>query len=190
MWNNKLDMKHSDKIEEHTKQQTTKSLSAVLDSIVDNYADDERISITPNEDSDGFEVEYIGKDSAWRTIIGYEDEQNNHKIMVVSILGISIPLEKRSPIAELIARINFYKDEAESTYVVMNMDDGELGILTSLPLMDGELTQAMLEKMLSSNLMVIAAYTSAIMKVVYCDATPLDVMKAIKEENLSEKTLH
>lgn len=183
-------MKNSDSIEEHTEIQTTNSLSAALNSIVDSYADDERLSITPNEDSDGFEVEYIGKDSAWRTIIGYEDEPNNHKIMVVSILGISIPLKERSRISELIARINFDKDETESTYVVMNMNDGELGILTSLPLMDGKLTQAMLEKMLSSNLMVIETYTSAIMKVVYCDAAPLDVMKAIKEEMLAEKTLH
>jgi hypothetical protein len=168
----------------------TRSLYEEVSVIVSQCADDECLLISPVEDEGGYEVEYVGKDSAWRTVICVENEPDKYKIVVASFFPISIPLAMRSQLAELIARINFDKDETEATYMAMNMDDGELAILTSLPLMDGVLTRSMLEKMLSSNLMVIEGYTSAIMKVVYCGVTPLDAMKAICEDKLAEKTLH
>lgn len=168
----------------------TRSLYEAVSAIVSQCADDERFLISPVEEHDGYEVEYVGKGSEWRTGVYIEDEPDKHKIVVYSLLGISIPLAMRSQLAELITRINFDKDEGESTYLAMNMDDGELVIFTSLLLMDGELTGAMLEKMLSSNLMVIEGYTSAIMKVIYCDVTPSAAMKTIHDEMLAEKTLH
>jgi len=168
----------------------TRSLYEEVSVIVSQCADDECLLISPAEDEGGYEVEYVGKDSAWRTVLCVENEPYKYKVVLASILAISIPLARRSQLAALITRINFDKDETEATYVAMNMDDGELAILTSLPLMDGVLTRSMLEKMLNSNLMVIVGYTSAIMKVVYCGVTPLDAMKSILEEKPATNMLH
>jgi hypothetical protein len=166
---------------------TSKPLFEMVNNLV-GFADKARISISPVPDEGGFEVEYLGKDSAWETAINCEDETSNNEIAVFSMFSIIIPKELRGLIAELASRINC--DNNSSTYVALNMDEGILGIITNIFLKDGTLTFLMMDHMLASNSKVIEDYTSVIMKVLYCGLKPSEAMNNFHDEYVAVKTLH
>jgi len=183
-------MKKINETQSSLSQESAKSLATVVDGIVSCYTDDERLSISPDEEGSGYEVEYVGKSSAWRTAVGFEDEPDNRKITVISVLSIAVPQDLRSQIAELVTRINCDKDDTESSYIAFDMDDGAVVLITSIHLKDGELTFSMFDQMLTSNLMITEDFTSVIMKVVYCGVKPSEAMRLYKDEKLAAKTLH
>lgn len=118
------------------------------------------------EDSDCTLIvaEIGGDDGSWKTYIQVTDTDENRLVVIHAHLPARIPEVNRLKVAELLTRINY--DLIVGNFE-LNLDDGAVLFKTTLDLADGELTQAMFERMYETNGSVMNGYYAKILAAGY-----------------------
>lgn len=110
-----------------------------------------------------------GDNGTWRwLLIAIEDDEDNI-VRIYSTLPVNVPELRRSAIAELITRIN---ESLGSGNFEMDFADGQVRVKTTLDLMDGTLTQAMLMRIFMINLSITDQNLQTIMGVAFGGVEP------------------
>lgn len=108
-----------------------------------------------------------GKNGRWPCIaIGGSE---NRDLVFLSLFPVNIPKEKRSAVAELLARINYRLSHG---CYEMDFEDGELRFRTSIPAVQGEVQGELLEYLVFANLCAFDSHFENIMRVLYTDVSP------------------
>lgn len=93
-------------------------------------------------------AEIAGDDGTWKVYIQITEDEEVRRIVVHSPLPAIIPEHNRLKVAELLTRINY--DLIIGNFE-LGLDDGLVLFKTTLDLADGQLTQAMFERMYELN---------------------------------------
>jgi len=109
-------------------------------------------------------AEINGDDGSWRVYIQITDDDKDRLVVIHAQLPARIPDSNRVNVAELLTRINY--DLIVGNFE-LGLDDGEVLFKTTLDLADGQLTQAMFERMYMLNGQIMNQYFSQILSVGY-----------------------
>ena len=122
-----------------------------------------------------------GDNGTWRWhLVAIEDDKDTI-VRIYSALPVNVPELRRPAIAELITRIN---ESLGSGNFEMDFADGQVRVKTTLDLMDGTLTQAMLMRIFMINLSITDQNLQTIMGVAFGGvepATALEMREAVGE---------
>lgn len=115
-----------------------------------------------------------GDNGTWRwLLIAIEDDEDNI-VRIYSTLPVNVPELRRPAIAELITRIN---ESLGSGNFEMDFADGQVRCKTTLDLMDGTLTQAMLMRIFMINLSITDQNLQTIMGVAFGGVEPATALE-------------
>ncbi len=89
-----------------------------------------------------------GELGTWHTYIQITDDSDDRRVVIHANLPARIPESTRLKVSELLTRINY--DLVLGNFE-LGLDDGELLFKTAIDLADGQLTQAMFERMYQLN---------------------------------------
>lgn len=103
--------------------------------------------------------------------------EENETFVFFSILPLRAPEEKRALLAELITRINYGMNIGNFE---MDMNDGELRYKTSIDVEGGELTQKMVETLVTVNLSTNDRYFTAFTDVLYANVSPAEAVGRVE----------
>jgi hypothetical protein len=120
---------------------------------------------------------FKGKSGNWTCYAQALDD--SRRFIFVSVMESSVPEDKRLAIAEFLTRVNYalFLGSFE-----MDFSDGEVRYKTAMAVEDGELTQAMIKKMVYANVMSMDRYLPGIMSVIYGGASPADALAHIEQK--------
>ena len=108
-----------------------------------------------------------------------ETSQCHFLLGVNSFVPNKTPLARRPAIMELLTRINF--DLAVGCYE-LDLTDGEIRFRTSIILPGADITDAIAEHLIRSNLCIVDERMPRIMAVLYSDITPEEALKPKPEK--------
>lgn len=106
-------------------------------------------------------------------------DEDEKKIIFLSVCSTNAPENKKIAIAELITRLNFGKFLGNFE---MDYEDGEIRYKTSAYWGSVELDIEMIEMLIMTNIITMDTCLPGIMKVIYGDLTPLDAYNLVKAE--------
>ena len=115
-----------------------------------------------------------GDTAAWRCAVVIHREGD--AVEVRSMFEGPVPEARRHDVAEFICRVNF---GLLLGAFEMDFDDGEIAFRTSAPVVGGELPDDALQGLIGANLSTVNDYYPAIMRLIYGEATPLEVLEAV-----------
>jgi len=124
---------------------------------------------------------FSGKNGKWICYAQAREAQN--QFVFYSILPSNAPQDKRATMAEFITRANYGMIIGNFE---MDYDDGEIRYKTSVDIEGSELTLAMIRQLVYANLIITDRYFPGIMRIMYSDSTPEDVLEDIELEVLDE----
>lgn len=103
--------------------------------------------------------------------------EDHETFVFFSILPLRAPEEKRASLAELITRINYGMNIGNFE---MDMNDGELRYKTSIDVEGGDLTQKMVETLVTVNLSTTDRYFTAFTDVLYANVSPAEAVGRVE----------
>ena len=117
---------------------------------------------------------FSGKNGKWLCYAHAREEEA--QFAFYSVLSINVPADKRHKVAEFITRANYGMmiGNFEMDYV-----DGEIRYKTSIDVEGTDLTSTMIQQLVYPNLIITDHYFEGIMRVVYSDDTPVDILDGI-----------
>lgn len=130
-----------------------------------------------NEDEPILQMGFRGENGNWTCFAHALDD--SRRFIFVSVMESNIPQEKRQAVAEFLTRINY---ELFLGSFEMDFSDGELRYKTAIAVEDGELTQAMIKKMVYVNVMSMDRYLPGILSIVYGGVSPADALAQIEQK--------
>lgn len=111
----------------------------------------------------------------------YADVDEDREILAFySYLPANVPPERFADMAEFITRANYGMRIGNFE---MDYRDGELRYKTSLDIEGGELTSKLIENLLGANLSTMDRYFHGLMRVIYGDSTPAQLIESIENPN-------
>lgn len=105
-------------------------------------------------------VEIGGDHGNWKMFVQITDDDEARRVVIHAKLPARIPEGNRRKVAELLTRINY--DLIVGNFE-LGFDDGEVLFKTTLDLADGQLTQAMFERMYMLNAQIVNEYFAQIL---------------------------
>lgn len=138
--------------------------TAALYSTIAAFMDEAEWPYQGEAESGILSAEINGDEGSWRVYIQITDDDEARRVVVHAQLPARIPDGNRVKVAELLTRINY--DLIVGNFE-LGLDDGEVLFKTTLDLADGQLTQAMFERMYVLNGQTMNQYFSQILSVGY-----------------------
>jgi len=118
---------------------------------------------------------FQGENGKWTCYAKARDDED--QFVFYSVCPINAPDSKRLAVAEFLTRAN-------SGMIIgnfeMDFEDGEIRYKTSIDVEDDSLSCALIKRLVYANVMMMDAYLSGIMSVIYGDVTPLDAIAQIE----------
>ncbi len=106
-----------------------------------------------------------------------QTREKSNQLVVYSLCPLSIPATKLPQVAEFITRANFGLTFGNFE---MNYQDGEVRFKTSVDLGEDQLSLSVTRQVVYANLILMDKYLPGIMKVLYSDTPPADVIAGIE----------
>ncbi len=97
----------------------------------------------------------------------------------LSSFPVKVPENKRLLIAEFLTRVNYGISMGNFE---MDFEDGNIRYKTSIDVEGDRLTPALVDNLVSMNVLMIDYYFPGIMKVIYGGVSPEEAIKAVEEE--------
>ena len=118
---------------------------------------------------------FSGKNGKWLCYAHAREEEA--QFAFYSVLSINGPADKRHKVAEFITRANYGMmiGNFEMDYV-----DGEIRYKTSIDVEGTDLTSTMIQQLVYPNLIITDHYFEGIMRVVYSDDSPVEILDGIE----------
>jgi hypothetical protein len=127
----------------------------------------------PDEEADRLLIPVRGESGIWEChVIVLDDER---EVLVLSMLPVDVPPERRAAVAEAINRANY---GLRLGNFEMDHDDGEVRFRTSVNLDGAVLSGAVIRTLLEANAQITDAYLSALGGVADGSAEPADAIAA------------
>ena len=123
---------------------------------------------------------FNGGDVLWDfNMVARQKSDGDFLLAVSSFIPNKARPERRAAVAELLTRINW---ELSLGCFEMNYADGEIRFRTSMILPSADITDAIAEHLIRSNLCIVDERMAQIMAVLYSDVTPEDALKPKEEK--------
>jgi len=129
------------------------------------------------ENSSFLMLDFSGKNGTWRCYAQAREAQ--HQVVFYSVLPVRAPEDKRQRLAEFITRANYGMVVGNFE---MDFEDGEIRYKTSLDVEGAELLHPLLRQVVYANIVITDRYLPGIMRVLYSDDSPQDVLLGIEGE--------
>lgn len=126
-------------------------------------------------------AEILGDDGNWRVFIQITDDDETRLVAIHAHHPVRIPEGNRLKVAELLTRINY--DLLVGNFE-LNLDDGAVLFKTTLDLADGQLTQAMFERMYEINSLSMNQYYAKILSVGYGNTDQAEVVEEVRPDGV------
>jgi hypothetical protein len=127
-------------------------------------------------------AEILGDDGSWRVYIQITDNEEARRVVIHADLPVRIPETNRLKVAELLTRINY---ELIVGNFELNFEDGTVLFKTTLDLADGQLTQAMFERMYEINGHSMNQNYAKILSVGYGEAGSVKLVEESRPDGVS-----
>ncbi|GAB5494176.1 MAG: hypothetical protein Phog2KO_43910 [Phototrophicaceae bacterium] len=127
------------------------------------------------EGSSVLSMGFSGKNGKW--ICYAHARESESQFAFYSVLSINVPVDKRHKVAEFITRANYGMmiGNFEMDYI-----DGEIRYKTSIDVEGTDLSSTMIQQLVYPNLIITDHYFEGIMRVVYSDMRPIDILDEIE----------
>jgi hypothetical protein len=149
-------------------------VGAIYDAMLKFFTEDDW-PITPLEGRPIIRTAFSGKNGNWACFAQAREEQ--FRCLFYSVCATNTPENKRMAMAEYLTRANY-------DLVIGNFEldfrDGEVRYKTSIDVEGDELTSALLKQMVYANVMIFDKYLPGIMKVMYTDVPPAEIVDEIE----------
>ncbi|HWO27099.1 MAG TPA: YbjN domain-containing protein [Kofleriaceae bacterium] len=129
-------------------------------------ADEERRSVT---------MLMEGRNGTWPCIVVAREQEQ--QILVYSASSLRVPPDRRTKLAETIARANFGMVIGNFE---LEMDTGEIRYKTSLDVSESELDGGLLERILRPNIQTMDRYLPTFAAAIHSDATPVQALARVE----------
>ena len=130
---------------------------------------------------------FNGGDVLWDfNIVARQKSDGDFLLAVSSFIPNKARPDRRAAVAELLTRINW---ELTLGCFEMNYADGEIRFRTSMILPSAELTDAIAEHLVQSNLCIVDERIGQIMAVLYSKKSPATVIKPMPSKSAKAKTI-
>ena len=116
-----------------------------------------------------YSITCTGNCGSWRVIADAQVFDDKERVVIYSVYPIRVPENKRSIVSELVSRINYGMSIGNFE---MDFNDGEIRMKTSIALLGTALSDAMFDRLFSSNIGSANRYLSAIYGVAFGDISP------------------
>ncbi|WP_228845463.1 YbjN domain-containing protein [Phototrophicus methaneseepsis] len=120
---------------------------------------------------------FSGKNGKWTCFAQAREVQQ--QFVFYSVLPINVPKNKRQATAEFLTRANYGMIIGNFE---MDYDDGEIRYKTSIDVEGEELTPPLIRQVVYSNVVITDRYLPGVMKVIYGDQTPADIIQEIESQ--------
>jgi len=127
-------------------------------------------------------LDFSGKNGNWRCYAQAREPQR--QVVFYSVLPVRAPESKRQAMAEFLTRANYGMVIGNFE---MDFEDGEIRYKTSLDVEGAELLHPLLRQVVYANIVITDRYLPGIMRVLYSDATPQEVLLSIEGDSSSDE---
>lgn len=118
---------------------------------------------------------FQGENGRWQLIARARDPEQ--QVIVFSVLEKRVPEERRSAMAEFVARANYGMIIGNFE---LDFSDGEVRYKTSIDVESGELTTGMVKRLVYANVLMMDKYLPGIIDVMHGRAEPADAIAKIE----------
>jgi hypothetical protein len=128
------------------------------------------------EGSLAFRTKFTQRNGSYEFIA---DVRGEHPVVwFCSIAPFRVPEEKRPAMAEFLARANYGMPIGNFE---MNYTSGEIRFKTSIPLRDGELTIAMVDGLVGTNVLTMDRYVPGMMSLLWAETSPETAISKVEK---------
>ncbi len=153
------------------------SKTSIMEVVVDFFTEKEW-SFTRSEERSAVYASFHGADFSWDCYARiYEEAQ---RLVFYSIPQVTIPEDKRLPVAEYFTRANYGLPIGNFE---LDLDDGEVRYKTSIDVEEDRLTRALLNHIIYANIVTVDKYLPGLMAVVYGDVSPAEAVAQVEESS-------
>jgi hypothetical protein len=143
--------------------------------IVTSFLQEDDWPLAPVPGQSMIQTRFEGENGRWPCLLQAREEQA--QCVVYSVCPTKVPDEKLQAMAELLTRANY-------GLVIGNFEmdfrDGEVRFKTSVDFEGDRLSTALVRQLLYANVLAMDHYLPAIMRVIYSDASPAEVIAAVE----------
>ncbi|MGJ3238638.1 MAG: YbjN domain-containing protein [Anaerolineae bacterium] len=140
-------------------------------------------------EEDGWEFQWVagisalsmgfsGRNGKW--LCYAQARETEEQFAFYSVLAVNVPLNKRHKVAEFITRVNYGMVIGNFE---MDYEDGEVRYKTSIDVEGAELGASMIRQVVYANLIITDRYLPGIMRVIYSEETPVEILDSIELMN-------
>ncbi len=130
-----------------------------------------------SDDKSAIQINITGKNGRWVCMAVADVE--GESVAFISLFPSRALPQKQAACAELLMRINFGLKHGAFE---MDFEDGEIRFRTALPIAPAEVTPAMIERMVGSNLLTCDAFYDPIMRVLHGGSSPKEALAKEEEK--------
>jgi hypothetical protein len=113
--------------------------------------------------------------------------EQEEQFVFYSVLPINVPDNRLAKMAEFLTRVNYGMVIGNFE---MDYDDGEIRYKTSVDIEGSELSAALIRQIVYANLVITDRYLPGVMRVVYSDDSPHEVLESVElSESLDDLLL-
>ena len=120
-------------------------------------------------------TQFRGENDQWNCFV--EANQEKNQLVFYSVCRTNVPTEKRQSMAEFLTRANF-------GLIIGNFEmdyrDGQVRYKTSLDVEDTTVSETLVRNMVYANVTLMGHYLPGVMKVIYSNLTPLQILEEIE----------
>lgn len=135
------------------------------------------------EDAPVLSMGFSGHNGKW--LCYAQARELEEQVVFYSVLSVNAPEEKRAKVAEFITRVNYGMVIGNFE---LDYEDGEIRYKTSIDVEGTELGASMVKQLVYANLVITDRYLPGIMRVLYSNESPVDVLDSIELEDLLDTT--
>lgn len=139
-------------------------MTTPLYEMVISYMDEADRHYQVNAEGGLIVAEITGDHGSWHTFIQVTDEDEERKVVIHALLPVRISDCNRLNVAELLTKINY--DLIVGNFE-LGFENGEVLFKTTLDLADGQITQAMFERMYNLNTLTMNEHYGQILSAGY-----------------------
>lgn len=151
-------------------------MTQMLETAIRFFEENEWAYVREGEEP-ALQASFRGDSGEWPCYAFADEEQQ--RFSFYSVCPVHAPEDKLMAVAELVTRINY--GMAVGNFE-LDFEDGEVRFRTSIDVEGDRLSAALVERLAMTNVAVMDIYLPGIMKVIYSDIAPAEVVAQIDDE--------
>ncbi len=151
-------------------------MGVILDTVI-RYFDSAEWAFTMHPEQPILQMGFQGDNGQWNCFA--QTSEDNERFAFYSICPVTTPEDKRSLMAEFIARANYGLIIGNFE---LDFEDGEVRYKTSIDVEGDRITEALVQQQVYANIATMDNYLPGIMKLIYGDSSPAETIELIETQ--------